>query len=159
MKKEYPYNCVLYLIISVQRLRKQCGRVCLRSLAYLYFVRYIFNLKGQLCCAMSAMMIFSKVIISTAQNAMLFNILLVRKMSNIAKQNWCCSKCKLEEPSINPQAPKNKSTAEHSGTQNVQNETINNLVDSVNFMSEKFDNFSKQLQELITTINLIKEEN
>jgi len=26
-------------------------------------------------------------------------------------------------------------------------------------MSEKFDNFGKQLQELITTINLIKEEN
>jgi len=82
-----------------------------------------------------------------------------RKTSNIAKLNWCCSKCKLKEPSINPQAPKNNSTAQRSGTQNVQNETINNLVESVNFMSEKFDNFGKQLQELITTINLIKEEN
>lgn len=82
-----------------------------------------------------------------------------RKMSNTAKQTWCCNNCKFKEPGLKTQAPKSNSTTDHTGTQKVQNETINNLVDSVNFMSDKFDSFGKQLQELITTVNLIKEEN
>lgn len=82
-----------------------------------------------------------------------------RKMSNSAKQTWCCNKCKFKEQSPEIPAPKSKLTTVHSGTQNVQNENLNNLVDSVNFMSEKFDGFGKQLQDLISTINLIKEEN
>jgi len=43
--------------------------------------------------------------------------------------------------------------------QKSQDETIKNLVEPVNFVSDKFDNFSKQFQELITTINYIKDEN
>lgn len=39
------------------------------------------------------------------------------------------------------------------------NETIYNLVKSVNFMSDKFDSFGKQLQEVITIIINIKVEN
>lgn len=82
-----------------------------------------------------------------------------RNMSKTAKQNWCCGKCKSNEPSLKPLASKSTLTPVHIDTINVNNETINNLVKSVNFMSEKFDSFVKQLQELVTTINNIKEEN
>ncbi|KAL4096900.1 hypothetical protein QTP88_021775 [Uroleucon formosanum] len=82
-----------------------------------------------------------------------------RKMSKTAKQNWCCGKCKSNEPCFNPQASKTASIPKHTDTNIVNNETIKNLVESVNFMSDKFDNFCKQLQELVTTINSIKAEN
>lgn len=82
-----------------------------------------------------------------------------RKMSKTAKQNWCCGKCKSNEPCFNPLASKTASISKHTDTNNVNNETIKNLVESVNFMSDKFDNFGKQLQELVTTINSIKAEN
>lgn len=62
-----------------------------------------------------------------------------RKMSKVAKLNWCCSKCKLNEPGPKTQAPKSNAIIDHIDTQNVHNETINNLVESINFMSEKFD--------------------
>lgn len=82
-----------------------------------------------------------------------------RKMSNTAKQTWCCNKCKFKEQSPKTLASKSNLTTVYSGTQKVNNETLNNLVDSVNFMSDKFDDFGKQLQDVISIINLIKEEN
>ncbi|KAL4101015.1 hypothetical protein QTP88_021036 [Uroleucon formosanum] len=82
-----------------------------------------------------------------------------RKMSKTAKQNGCCGKCKSNEPCFNPLASKTASISKHTDTNIVNNETIKNLVEPVNFMSDKFDNFGKQLQELVTTINSIKAEN
>ncbi|KAL4107536.1 hypothetical protein QTP88_017868 [Uroleucon formosanum] len=82
-----------------------------------------------------------------------------RKMSKTAKQNWYCGKCKSNETCFNPLASKTASISKHTDTNIVNNETIKNLVETVNFMSEKFDNFGKQLQELVTTINSIKAEN
>jgi regulator of replication initiation timing len=41
----------------------------------------------------------------------------------------------------------------------LNNENFKNLIESVNFMSEKFDSFGKQIQELITSVKNMKEEN
>lgn len=82
-----------------------------------------------------------------------------RKMSKAAKQNCCCNKCKLCDPGLKTQAAQSHFYTDHTGSPNVQNEVINNLVEWINFMSEKIDNFNKQLQEIITVINIIKEEN
>lgn len=82
-----------------------------------------------------------------------------RKISKTFKQNWCCGKCKSNEPYIKPLASKTILVLEHIDIYNVNNKTINNLVKSVNFIGDKFDSFGKQLQELGTIINNIKAEN
>lgn len=83
-----------------------------------------------------------------------------RTMTKTAKQNWQCNSCKTSKEFIGKiQTPNNNTYKGRLVTQKSQDDTIKNLVDSVNFMSDKFDNFSKQLQELITTINYIKDEN
>lgn len=41
----------------------------------------------------------------------------------------------------------------------LSNETFKNLIESVNFMRDKFDSFENNLQEMVTTIKYIKEEN
>lgn len=82
-----------------------------------------------------------------------------RNMSKTAKQKWSCNKCKSNEICLNKPDSKIVSILTHSDTINVNNEIINNLVKLVNFMSDKFDSFGKQLQELVTTINNIKVEN
>lgn len=82
-----------------------------------------------------------------------------RKMSNFSRQNWLCNKCKVNKQTAKTPTNYNASNIVQFDTQKSQNETIKNLVESVNFMSDKFDNFSKQLQDLITTINCIKDEN
>lgn len=79
-----------------------------------------------------------------------------RSMTKIAKQNWQCNSCKSKKQPSKLQAPNNNTTKGRIITQKSQDDTIKNLIESVNFMSDKFDNFSKQLQELITTINLSK---
>lgn len=57
-------------------------------------------------------------------------------------------------------ASKKTANTDHIDTQNTRNKTIKYIVESVNFMSDKFNNnTSKQLQELITTINYIKDDN
>lgn len=68
-----------------------------------------------------------------------------RKVSKTAKENCCCGKCKFNEPSLKPLASKSILISDHTDTNNVNNETINNLVESVNFINEKFDSFVKQL--------------
>lgn len=82
-----------------------------------------------------------------------------RNMSKTAKQKWSCSKCKSNETNLNQPVAKIVSIEKHTDSINVNNETINNLVKSVNFMSDKFDSFGKHLKELVTTINYIKVEN
>jgi len=80
-------------------------------------------------------------------------------MTKIAKQNWQCNSCKLNKQPSKLQTLNNNTTKGRIITQKSQDYTIKNLIESVNFMSDIFDNFSKQLQELITTINYIKDEN
>lgn len=72
-----------------------------------------------------------------------------RNMSKTAKQKWSCGKCKSNDTYLNQPASQIVSISKHTGTISVNNETINNLVKSVNFMSDKFDSFGKQLQELV----------
>lgn len=45
------------------------------------------------------------------------------------------------------------------GTAALSNETFKNLIESVNFMSDKSHSFEKNLQDMITIIKYIKEEN
>lgn len=80
-----------------------------------------------------------------------------RKMSKIAKQKWCCSKCKFKIES-KAKLPTNNTTEENEAHV-ITNESFNSLTESVNFMSEKFDGFSKQLQELILSMKDLREEN
>jgi len=80
-------------------------------------------------------------------------------MSKTAKQNWCCSKCKSNEPYLKPLASKSTLITDHTDTNNVYKKTFNNLVKSVHFMSEKLYSFVKQLQGVVTKINNIKVEN
>lgn len=81
-----------------------------------------------------------------------------RKMSKSAKQKWCCSKCKF------PTDPKSKMPTKNTSGSNMTeveltNEAFNSLTNSVNFMSDKFDLFGKQLQEIMQSMKNIIEEN
>lgn len=40
----------------------------------------------------------------------------------------------------------------------ISDDSFKNLIESVKFMSDKFDSFSKNMQELISTVKCIKEE-
>jgi hypothetical protein len=81
-----------------------------------------------------------------------------RKMSKSAKQNWCCIKCKnavndsiLKTPII--------THADIKEDQVLTNESFRKLIESVNFMSDKFDTFGSQIQELVKSVNIMREEN
>lgn len=80
-----------------------------------------------------------------------------RKMSKNAKQKWSCSKCKYNID-LKSKLPTNNTTEDNEAHVLI-NESFNSLTDSVNFMSEKFDVFSKQLQELILSMKDLREEN
>lgn len=82
-----------------------------------------------------------------------------RKMSIIERQKWHCNNCKLKEQVIKTQASKNTTNILQIDLHKSLNETIKNLIESVNFISDVLINFNKQLQELITTTNYIKDEN
>jgi len=74
-----------------------------------------------------------------------------RKISKLTKSKWVCNKCKFnEKQSINDT---------EKPVINITNENFNNLSDSVNFMSYKFDKFGAQLQELLSAIKEMREEN
>lgn len=82
-----------------------------------------------------------------------------RKMSKASKQKWLCNSCKYIDPSVKKSEPSTSTILEYKDMECLTNENFKNLIDSVNFMSEKFDGFGKQLQELITSIKDMKEEN
>lgn len=44
-------------------------------------------------------------------------------------------------------------------TQPITDETLQNVVDAVNFMSSQFEDFSLKLKQLISTVNYLKNEN
>jgi len=72
------------------------------------------------------------------------------KMSKATKSNWACNKCKFNVTVSSPAINSAPSTT---------NENYNNLTDSVSFLSDKFDDFGKQLQELLYTVKEMREEN
>uniref|UniRef100_A0A2S2NLJ2 PHD-type domain-containing protein n=1 Tax=Schizaphis graminum TaxID=13262 RepID=A0A2S2NLJ2_SCHGA len=82
-----------------------------------------------------------------------------RKMSNNAKLNWCCNNCKFRESNIKTQSTKNAPVMKNIEPNISTNEDIKSLIKSVDFMSDKFDGFEKKLQEMVTVIKDIKEEN
>lgn len=69
-----------------------------------------------------------------------------RKMSNNAKLSWCCNNCKFRKSNTKTQntnmknAPVMKNIEPNIST----NEDIKSLIKSVNFMSDKFDDFEKK---------------
>lgn len=67
-----------------------------------------------------------------------------------------CSKCKL---SLESKSKQPNNTTEDKGAHVLTNASFNSLTDPVNFMSEKFDVFSEQLQELILSMKDLREEN
>lgn len=77
-----------------------------------------------------------------------------RKMSKITKSKWACNKCKFNENVQPVNETQNKKTVH-----NITNENFNNLTDSVKFMSDKFDSFGTQLQELLSLVKEMREEN
>lgn len=81
-----------------------------------------------------------------------------RKMSKSAKQKWCCIKCKN---AVNDSISKKPiiTHADIKEDQVLTNESFRNLIDSVNFMSDKFDTFGSQIQDLVKSINTMREEN
>ncbi|XP_025196170.1 uncharacterized protein LOC112595249 [Melanaphis sacchari] len=81
-----------------------------------------------------------------------------RKMSKSAKKNWCCIKCKNAVNNSISETPI-ITRADIKVDQLLTNESFKNLVDSVNFMSDKFDTFGSQIQELVISINTMREEN
>jgi len=76
-----------------------------------------------------------------------------RKLTHGPKQKFSCSKRKANVgPSSNI---KSKNEDVFVGS----NETLSDLTNSVKFMSAKFDDFGKQLKEVLLNIKELKEEN
>lgn len=71
-----------------------------------------------------------------------------RKMSTSLKEKWSCSNCKVKKVVTAPAV-----------TKPITDETLQNVVDAVNFMSSQFDDFSLKLKQLISTVNDLKNEN
>lgn len=77
-----------------------------------------------------------------------------RKMNKQSKEKWSCVKCKI-------------TTAVDCNTSNTQddvsfvgsNDKLSSLTDSVKFMSNQFDVFGKQLNEVLNSIKELREEN
>jgi len=80
-----------------------------------------------------------------------------QKMLKIAKQKWGCIKRKFTNDSkTKPPVMNIKKRNEASG---LTNELFRNLTDSLDFMSEKFDAFGNQLQELLQPMKDMRGEN
>lgn len=75
-----------------------------------------------------------------------------RKLSVISKEKFSCPNCKTSGITGTT-----KSKAENNFV--GSNETLANLATSVEFMSSKFDDFGKQLGEMLKTIKELKDEN
>jgi len=75
-----------------------------------------------------------------------------RKLSVVNKNKFTCPKCKTfgKTSTIKPEAENNFVGS---------NDTLASLATSVEFMSNKFDDFGKQLRKVLNTIKELKEEN
>lgn len=83
------------------------------------------------------------------------------KMSKDNRLKWSCLKCKFD--------PNTQLISQHSGktiqSMNLVANTssadynLKDLTDSVNFMSNKFDNFGEQIKDILTSLKEMREEN
>jgi len=69
-----------------------------------------------------------------------------RKMSKANRLKWSCLKCKFDKTD----KIINTTTADYN---------LRDLTDSVNFMSNKFDNFGEQIKDVLSALKEIREEN
>lgn len=74
-----------------------------------------------------------------------------RKLSSVAKSKFSCSKCKTSAAEIARHNDENISVE--------KNDSLSILTRSVNFLSSQFDDFGKQLEEVLNTIKELKNEN
>jgi len=77
-----------------------------------------------------------------------------RKLTNAAKEIWSCSGCKTKKNTNTITAP-----FSFVNTSSFSNDTIADLVKSVKFMSEQFDNFNSNLKEIMSNIKILQGEN
>jgi activator of 2-hydroxyglutaryl-CoA dehydratase len=75
----------------------------------------------------------------------------LRKLAKANNEKWCCAKYKSMII--------NTSITQEENSFVGSNETLANLTESVKFMSNQFDNFGKQLSEVLNSIKELKEEN
>lgn len=73
------------------------------------------------------------------------------KLAKVNKDKWCCAKCK----SIVINANNTHDNDSFVGS----NKTLSNLTESVKFMSNQFDKFGKQLNDVLNSIKELKAEN
>jgi len=74
-----------------------------------------------------------------------------RKLSAVNKKKFACPQCKTSGNGTTKPEAENKFVG--------SNDTLASLATSVQFMSDRFDDFGKQLQEVLNTIKELKEEN
>jgi len=77
-----------------------------------------------------------------------------RKMSKNAKLNWSCNKCKYSVPKDKTPISVSTTVLKCLNSCTLSNETFKSLIDSINYMSDKFDSFGNQLQEMLTQLNI-----
>lgn len=78
-----------------------------------------------------------------------------RKLSKATKSIWCCSNCKIKKTSNSIE----NSPPQPNKMNEISDETLKGVIDSVKFMSSQFDSFGKQLADLILSITDLKNEN
>lgn len=73
-------------------------------------------------------------------------------MSKVAKLNWACNKCNFSDSKDKTTTPRSAIAPLSMDSCTLSIKTFKSLIDLVNYMSEKFDSFGKQLKEMLTTI-------
>lgn len=79
-----------------------------------------------------------------------------RKLNKLSKEKWNCSSCKSNK-GLNKLGNICKTPVKNGA--NISEETLNAVVESVNFMSAQFDTFGQQLKDLVSSITELKIEN
>lgn len=79
------------------------------------------------------------------------------KMNKQAKKIWSCTSSKFGRYKNNLLRKTNKSLT--SKGNEITDEILNGVIESVQNMSTQFDNFSQLLKALVSTINELKDEN
>ncbi|KAF0711660.1 E3 ubiquitin-protein ligase TRAIP-like [Aphis craccivora] len=82
-----------------------------------------------------------------------------RKLNKQAKDNWSCNTCKFSKEQDKNNLLSNTNKLLTSKGNEITDETLNGVIDSVQFMSTQFDHFGQQLKSLVSTINELKDEN
>lgn len=79
-------------------------------------------------------------------------------MSKNTKLNWYCVKCKFDTSTVS-QSPDNIIQIRILVANTSPNNNINDLTDSVKFMSSMFDNFGEQIKDVAASLREMREEN